>query len=271
MRITTDSRDPSVLQTLIIYFSILFFWHFVFSFWNVDNVDFLKYAAAGAIIYLISKSAKNSFFFGPRLKFADVAEVAPLCVATIFTGVGCWALMVFLDANAYGHDAFERWGLISHRSFQQLQWSTPWLVGHFLTSTVIVPITEEIVFRGFILRKLLQQYGHAFAIIGSSVLFALFHFDKSFIGAFVHGVIFAVLALRTSSLYAPILVHGIYNAAVFALRTIFGVSIVGDAELLSHLGYWIPELLCGIAGFVLLAVYLFNVSLKEFGRCSPAR
>lgn len=266
MRIALNSRNPTVPQALLIYFSILFFWHFVLSLAKVDNVDFLKYAAAGGTVYWFARTVKIPDFFGRPVTFADTSQITLLCGATILTGVGLWALLVFLDAVLNGHGTAERWGLISYRNFEQLQWSRPWLIGYLLTSALIVPITEEIVFRGFVLGRLLERNGRATAVIASSAIFAALHFDKSFLGTFVHGLIFAVLAIQTSSLYAPIMVHGLYNAAAFALRVLFGFSIVADANMLSRPDYWIPELLCGLAGFALLAVYFFVWPFGRYGK-----
>jgi membrane protein CcdC involved in cytochrome C biogenesis len=89
----------------------------------------------------------------------------------------------------------------------------------------------------------------------SATLFGALHFNKSFLGAFVLGLIFAVLVIQTSSIYAAILVHGMYNATILTLRVFFGFSIVGDVKMLSHLNYWMPELLCGLAGLLLLAPF----------------
>lgn len=44
----------------------------------------------------------------------------------------------------------------------------------FLYASVVAPIWEELLFRGFVLRSL-QPYGKRFAILGSAVLFGLFH------------------------------------------------------------------------------------------------
>ncbi|MCL2528734.1 MAG: CPBP family intramembrane metalloprotease [Coriobacteriia bacterium] len=75
---------------------------------------------------------------------------------------------------------------------------------------VIGPICEELVFRGAVMRKL-ERYGSNFAIIVSSLLFALYHmilFQAVF--AFFIGIIFAYAAGRFSLKWA-ILLHMINN------------------------------------------------------------
>lgn len=44
----------------------------------------------------------------------------------------------------------------------------------FLYASILAPISEELIFRGYILRSL-RPYGKRFAILGSAVLFGLFH------------------------------------------------------------------------------------------------
>lgn len=44
----------------------------------------------------------------------------------------------------------------------------------FLYSSMFAPVTEELVFRGYVLRSL-RPYGKRFAIVGSAILFGLFH------------------------------------------------------------------------------------------------
>ena len=44
----------------------------------------------------------------------------------------------------------------------------------FLYGSVLAPVSEEILFRGYVLRSL-RPYGKRFSIIGSALLFALFH------------------------------------------------------------------------------------------------
>lgn len=47
-------------------------------------------------------------------------------------------------------------------------------VSMFLYSAILAPVSEEILFRGFVLRSL-RPYGKRFAILGSAFLFAMFH------------------------------------------------------------------------------------------------
>lgn len=257
MRIEKVSRNLKLPEILVIYFSIAFVWELIFSpfYSQFDNVGFFASSASALSVYFIAKYFLKPNFLGRSIRYSDAPQIFLISIATVFVGIGSWGLLVYSDALLNGNFAMKRWGLISVHDFKELRWSKPWLVGHLIISSFLAPIMEEIIFRGFILNRLRECYSAVFSLVISAALFAVFHYDKSFIGAFVHGVIFGVLAIRLASLYAPILVHCLYNATIFILTIFYGLSIVGDGELLSRLSYWTSELLCGLVGCVLLVIY----------------
>lgn len=257
MRIEKNGRSLSFLELLLIYFSTAFIWELIFSpfYSKFDNVGFFATAATVVSIYMIAKYFAEENFFGRPIRSSDAAQISLISIATVLLGIGSWALLVYFNAIVSDDLAMKHWGLISAQDFRELRWSKPWLLGHLIISSFLAPIMEEVIFRGFVLQRLRERYTLEVSIVVSAGLFAAFHYDKSFVGAFVHGVIFCMLAVRMASLYAPILVHCIYNASIFILTTSYGLSIVGERGLLSHLSYWVPELLCGIVGCVLLGIY----------------
>jgi membrane protease YdiL (CAAX protease family) len=88
---------------------------------------------------------------------------------------------------------------------------------------LFVPITEEILFRGFILGALEIAYGRAWAVIVSSALFGLWHLKNSFwmtdadlsqeiiYTAFIFGPVTAILALKTRSVWLGVMLHYLNN------------------------------------------------------------
>lgn len=74
------------------------------------------------------------------------------------------------------------------------------------------PVGEELFFRGAVLKSL-QLYGSKFAIIISAVLFGLVHGNFEQIPfAFFAGLIFGYIAVKTDSLFYPIIFHIINNS-----------------------------------------------------------
>lgn len=97
-----------------------------------------------------------------------------------------------------------------------------------LNTILLVGITEEIVFRGFLLRKLMNSFNFWTANILTSLLFVSIHFPiwiykglfgfpyilSSVITAFVLSIIFGFIYKKTNSLWSVIIIHSLYNLLV---------------------------------------------------------
>lgn len=83
-----------------------------------------------------------------------------------------------------------------------------------LTSLVIAPLVEEIVFRGALLKALQKSLNLPIAVLTSSALFALVHINPVQMGyAFVLGLILCILRLKSGSLWGCVAMHIAFNAA----------------------------------------------------------
>lgn len=79
--------------------------------------------------------------------------------------------------------------------------------------TMIAPIFEEIIFRGFFLKRFIPSYGVTKAIIISSFLFAIIHGNiHQGVNAFVIGIIIGYVYVKTGSLLTCIWIHFVNNA-----------------------------------------------------------
>ncbi len=88
---------------------------------------------------------------------------------------------------------------------------------------LFVPITEEILFRGFILGALEIAYGKVWAVVVSSALFGLWHLKNGFwmsdsdlaqeiaYTALVFGPITGLLTLKTRSVWPGVVLHYLNN------------------------------------------------------------
>ena len=77
---------------------------------------------------------------------------------------------------------------------------------------VITPIAEEVFFRGFVLRGLVNRWGMAPAIIVSAAVFAGLHFQPSIIiPVFITGLLLGALYWQTGSIWPGIGVHAGQN------------------------------------------------------------
>ena len=133
------------------------------------------------------------------------------------------------------------------------------LVERIFLLIIVAPVTEELLFRGIILRGLLSRYGPAAAVGLSALLFALVHMNPwQFISVFWLGVAFGWFYLRTGSINICILGHAISNG-LFVLFTSIGTEIPGlttepDPDRVVFQPWWLDGagtlmLLAGVACF----------------------
>lgn len=76
---------------------------------------------------------------------------------------------------------------------------------NWLVVVIGAPIVEELVFRGYLLHRWARRWGPSFALVATSVLFALLHPNP--IGHFFGAVILGLVAVKTGSLLAPVGIH----------------------------------------------------------------
>ena len=86
---------------------------------------------------------------------------------------------------------------------------------------LFVGIAEELLFRGLIQRDLMRAFGWKRALLAASVLFAVMHLTWRSIPelgfVFIAGLILGGLYLRTKSLVAPIVAHGVNNVILVSV------------------------------------------------------
>ena len=88
----------------------------------------------------------------------------------------------------------------------------------FLSVAIVTPIVEELMFRGYILDAINRKHGDWTAIIWSSILFGLIHIDPFVVGqAFMGGIIYGWIRVRTGSLLPSIAGHMMWNMLALML------------------------------------------------------
>ena len=120
-----------------------------------------------------------------------------------------------------------------------------------LQSALLAPICEEPFFRGYLMGAFAKA-GKGKAIAAAALLFAAAHgIDAAFLPRFLFGCLLGLMARRTGSILAPMLMHGCYNAAVL-LVSFSGLTLAGNSLLFCTLG-----LMSAVLCFAMVArVYL---------------
>jgi ABC-2 type transport system permease protein len=170
----------------------------------------IAYSIAGAttfglfrLVYLRSKTVGIPRIFGPGTAKA--------------LGWGIGAGLAAAAAGAVYLYALRRMDLLQdvmRESARELS-ANIWIP---LLAVVAAPIFEEFIFRGLIFGGLRRSLDALPAIVASAAVFAIVHPPASMIPVFGLGLCAALAFDRTKMLLAPMIAHGIYNAAMLALQ-----------------------------------------------------
>lgn len=108
-----------------------------------------------------------------------------------------------------------------------LWWAT--VLMRFLRLVIVVPLLEEIFWRGFLLRYLIDEdfvkvpFGTftVFSFSSVTVLFGLAHWGPDFVPALLTGVIYNLVAIKTRSLACCVIAHAVTNLGlgVYIMQT----------------------------------------------------
>jgi len=121
---------------------------------------------------------------------------------------------------------------------------TTWWCGVsvLLALVLVAPITEELLFRGWLLQDLKEQYGTRRALVWSSLLFGLVHIEPAAVlYATLGGLVLGAVALRTKSTLASIAMHAGVNALPLLLPATL-IRIEGFNTLtqrVEHVPWWL--------------------------------
>ncbi len=132
---------------------------------------------------------------------------------------------------------------------------------------VLAPVTEEILFRGFLLYRWGAKWGMTRSIIASSALFGALHPDP--LGAALFGAGMCLLYLHTRSLWVPIFAHAVYNGFLWFWE-LFSVLVHGFDAYLYDLDQFRSEWWVGAVGASVALVATVPFLLKA-ERDQPTR
>jgi membrane protease YdiL (CAAX protease family) len=124
------------------------------------------------------------------------------------------------------------------------------LVFAFVLISLVGPIVEELIFRGYIQTRLVERHGALPGILISSAFFGLFHMDLvqgAF--AFLLGLFLGTLTHRARSLYPAIVCH----IAVNTLSTAATAAQVSDAD------HWVSLLVASGVVLPVSVVFLYRM------------
>ncbi|MCE3607421.1 CPBP family intramembrane metalloprotease [Massilia sp. P8910] len=257
------SAPIKVHEIIFIWLLVMFGWSAIFENFggDIDYFIYLKWAAISTSMIVLSKhfvkrEGRNfAQLLGRGFSRRALVEMIAVTIACVCLGIGCWAVLVLLSAQIDMDWAFRYWHFAVSSDFNRGNWTLNWIVINAITTSILGPIVEEIVFRGFVLRRLQEKHSVGIAIKISSLIFGFFHLNNNFLGSSLHGVIYALVAIKFSSLYAPIFVHVGYNAIIFFMEKYYGFFLTAERTRIGSIDYWLPELALLAIGMTALVCY----------------
>jgi membrane protease YdiL (CAAX protease family) len=187
------------------------------SFGNVGLISILG-MAAGMLLFLVLR--------GRRLFTADITETREKMQAGLFIKlyvVAMGAQLIFGIVSAVGEYVLNRFGLSALTLYEESVGALITPLG-LLYAMLLGPIMEEIIFRGAIMKQL-ERFGANYAIILSSLIFALYHlFVFQAVFAFFVGIILAYTAHKYSLKWS-ILLHILINSSALGFEAVLSVTL----------------------------------------------
>ena len=130
---------------------------------------------------------------------------------------------------------------------------------------LVAPVTEEILFRGIIVRGFEKNYTRRTAIVGSAVLFGMIHLNPwQFVSASIGGLLLAWIYIETKSLWPCIYAHAFYNGFPDLMAKLISKNIDGFTTESSRIAVFQPWWfdLTGIA-LLVAGIFWLNAMFKK--------
>lgn len=166
--------------------------------------------------------------------FKDIKKIFRLNKLRVKHGI----LIVLIGILAYPVVAFFNLIVLTCLSMfgelKQMPIPTANNMGEYFVLMLIVSmsagICEEVYFRGLVLH-VYERLGKTNAIVITSVLFGIFHFNiQNLIGPIILGIIFGYLVQRTNSLFAGIIGHMTNNGVAVTLGFLVNLSRINISD-----------------------------------------
>ena len=168
------------------------------------------------------------FLFGIRKKSLKTIGLVPFrdkswIFRSALWGAGiCVLMMVVVQMMVVLFPQFAKpqdVSTIISQSNSALEWTAA-----FLSAGILAPVTEEIVFRGYLFHSLKGYYSQKVSIILTALVFGLMHMDLfRLFPFFVSGMFLNLCAVRSGTIKGSMVMHGVWNTLMLVF-TFFALS-----------------------------------------------
>ena len=174
-------------------------------------VSLMIYAAASAAILIVARIRAGS---GWR-DLVAWRPWSPLRGAGYF-----WGLIVLVILYSLGADAAIAHLYPKFQDLVHMPKETKWVVLFVILAAVFAPVTEELLFRGWLYTGLRRVIGIPAGILVTAALFALAHWESTHLYAlavFPVGLALGYIRERSGSIKATMTFHAVYNGIASVL------------------------------------------------------
>ena len=255
-----NKKDVLNIQFVIVYFVIMIIaLYYLGGSWQLKNImnGLMKTQLLLILlpVILILRLSKTDIKSALRLNYTNpmnflLVLIAALPLLLLSGIIGQLINYIFPVSESY---------LEALQNLITIQDNNLWFI--IFVVGILPGICEEVMFRGFILSAL-RKKGLWYGIILSAVLFGAFHLDPfRFIPVTLLGIWLGYLAVKTNSLYVPILAHFSQNSLAilitnYAEKVSFIKLIIRDDEI----AYWV----------VIPAIIILYLVIKGINLLNPA-
>ena len=164
---------------------------------------------SGILVFLILKNTHTSESFKELLTFPRNGEVWRLIGIVILIDVFLVKPLHVVFTTYFFPEANEQ-AIIT--AIEELSYQSSILMA--LSVSILTPILEELLFRGFILGVLLKCYDDRTSIVISALIFAIVHEPIAYGMAFGGGLLYGWLRVKTGSIIPSMVTHILWNSFV---------------------------------------------------------
>jgi membrane protease YdiL (CAAX protease family) len=218
--VIVNTKEPGIIKQLLLFLAIIFFSTnlFIYVYKSFYEDSFLQWYNGGLVggIYILIvlylfKDLRN--FLKKSLSFKPLKKISTY-IYILFSFLISFSLIIYI----YHMPLHATINLLTSPSKEYFN-ATDLQIFLFIVSTGIIgPIQEEILFRGLVLNVLRERYNSIFALLVVTFLFPLFHFSagdsenlKYLFMVTIVGALASLLCLKTKSIWPGVLLHMIYN------------------------------------------------------------
>ncbi|ELQ2337396.1 CPBP family intramembrane metalloprotease [Vibrio vulnificus] len=190
------------ISSLIVFGILLYY-----PLYLVDLESLRWLMATIALVWIIySRNKLNSIFEIKSLKKISKKNILPITILSLASAFISLFYMEFFRKFVTGQELDYVIGFLLSGEL-----SVDEKVHQFFINTVVVPLSEELLFRFFFMSIVyMTTKSKVISILISSMIFSFFHEDM--VISFIVGIFAASLVFKYMSIYSAIIFHSFYNA-----------------------------------------------------------